>query len=165
MTAAPAIIGGETYKVHYDLPDVQVEADGENVESLYDESELIAELERNNIKFTKEDIVFITKDKTGQTVWLEKGNPSAGLEHILNGDGQTSGHVGDFERSLGVSKDEIPDYLKKVISNGKVVSNKIKNNGFRDGYERVYYYEGNYYILTGIGTNGFVITAYPVNEY
>ena len=27
MTAAPAIIGGETYKVHSDLPDVQVEGE------------------------------------------------------------------------------------------------------------------------------------------
>ena len=51
----------------------------------YETAELIKELEKNRIKFNKKDIIFITKDGTGQTLWLEKGNSSAGLEHILNG--------------------------------------------------------------------------------
>lgn len=29
------------------------------------------------------------------------------------------------------------------------------------GFERVYSYQGNYYIVIGIGTNGFIISAYP----
>lgn len=37
-------------------------------------NKLIKELEINDIKFRKDDIVFIAKDKTGQTVWLEKWN-------------------------------------------------------------------------------------------
>lgn len=28
------------------------------------------------------------------------------------------------------------------------------------GYERVYHYEGEYCIIIGIGTNGFIISAY-----
>lgn len=131
----------------------------ENTEN--QESSLIAELEKNDTKFTKEDIVFITKDETGQIVWLEKGNSSAGLEHILNGDGKSLGHAADFEKALGVTRNDIPDYLEKVITNGKVVSNKIVTKGSREGYERIYYYDGNYYVITGIGTNGFIISAYP----
>lgn len=50
---------------------------------------LIDELEKNKIKFTKEDIIFITRDETGRIVWLEKGIFSAGLEHILNDNGKT----------------------------------------------------------------------------
>lgn len=33
-----------------------------------EEKALVKELERNGVKFSKEDIVFITKDKTGQIV-------------------------------------------------------------------------------------------------
>jgi len=124
-------------------------------------AELIAGLEKSGVKFTKENIVFITKDGTGQTVWLETGNASAGLKHILDGDGRSPGHASDFEKAFGVTRDNIPSYLAKVISNGTVVSNKLVKKGSREGYERTYYYEGNHYVITGIGTNGFVISAYP----
>ena len=48
-----------------------------------------------------EDMVFITRDATGQVVWLESGNSGAGLEHILHGNGTTKGHAGDFKKALG----------------------------------------------------------------
>ncbi len=37
---------------------------------------------------------------------------------------------------------------------------RLKPIGNRMGYERVYHYEGEYCIITGIGTNGFIISAY-----
>ena len=125
---------------------------------------LIDELEKSRVKFTKEDIIFITRDETGRIVWLEKGNSSAGLEHILNGNGKTPGHAADFERAFGISKSEIPSFLKNVISKGKVVSDTLKTINGRSGYERIYYYDGKHYLMTGIGTNGFIVTAYPI-EY
>ena len=124
-------------------------------------SDLIAGLEKSGVKFTKENIVFITKDATGQTVWLETGNALAGLQHILDGDGRTSGHAADFERAFGVTREAIPGYLQKVVTDGIVVSNELKKIGSREGYERIYYYEGNHYVITGVGTNGFIISAYP----
>ena len=125
------------------------------------ESQLIAELEEKGIKFTKKDVLFITKDKTGQTVWLEKGNSGAGLEHILNGNGHTSGYANDFEKAFGIKRDDIPQYLKKVIECGDIIGEKLKNTGKRVGFERIYYYEGKYCVVTGIGTNGFIVSAYP----
>lgn len=125
---------------------------------------LLQELKRLKVKFTEKDLVFITKDKTGQIVWLEKGNASAGLEHILNGDGKTRGHALDFEKTFGMSREKIPACLHKVVSEGTVVSNKIKIKKGREGYERVYYYDGKHYVLTALGTNGFIVSAYPV-EY
>lgn len=125
---------------------------------------LIAELEKRGVKFTREDIVFITKDGTGQTVWLEKGNPSAGFEHILNGDGKSPGHAADFEKAFGISRMQIPMFLKNIVSKGQIVSNNLKIVNRRNGYERIYYYEGKHYVLAGIGTNGFIVTAYPI-EY
>lgn len=126
-------------------------------------NKLIKELELGGIKFSKEDIVFITKDKTGQTIWLEKGNASAGLEHIINGNGRSPGHAKDFEKAFGVSKAEIPNYLNKVITNGSVISNELKDINGRSGFERTYYFNKKYYVLTGIGTNGFIVTAYPID--
>lgn len=43
---------------------------------------LVAELERGGVKFTRKDMLFATHDKTGQIVWLEKGNAGSGMEHI-----------------------------------------------------------------------------------
>ncbi len=122
---------------------------------------LIQELESNGIKFSEKDMVFITKDKTGQTVWLEEGNNSAGLKHIIDGNGTTKGHAEDFKNAFGITKSQIPTYLEKVITQGTVVSNTLKPIGNRMGYERVYYYKGNYHVVTGIGDNGFIVSAYP----
>lgn len=122
---------------------------------------LIKQLENSGVKFSKKDIVFITKDKSGQTVWLEKGNLNAGLNHILEGNGITKGHADDFQRAFGLSKSEIPSYIEKVITHGSIVDNKLKPIGNRMGYERTYYYNGEYHVVTGIGTNGFIVSAYP----
>lgn len=133
----------------------------ENEAAVAEEIRLIEELEKNNVKFTMKDIVFITRDKTEQILWLESGNPGAGLEHILNGNGKKPGHATDFEVAFGVKRADLPIYLKKVISYGEIVSNKIVKVGNRDGYERVYYYEGKHHVVTGIGMNGFIVSAYP----
>lgn len=125
---------------------------------------LIGELEKSGVKFTKEDVIFVTKDATGQTVWLEKGNSSAGLEHIINGGAKSSGHAEHFEKAFGITKEQIPSFLNKIISNGRVVSNQLKSINGREGFERIYYYNGKHYVLAGIGTNGFIVTAYPI-EY
>ena len=133
----------------------------ENEAIIEEEISLIAELERKHIKFTKESIVFITRDKTGQIVWLERGNSGGGLKHILDGDSKSVGHAADFERAFGIKREDVASYLRTVISHGKIISNKIVSVKNRDGYERVYFYDGKYYVVTGIGSNGFIVSAYP----
>lgn len=120
------------------------------------EQALVAELEKKGIKCTKQDIVFITKDGTGQTVWLEKGNSSAGLEHI------EMRHAGDFLSKHGVEKEKIPEHLKTIFQNGKVEYSRVTDrNG---GYERLYSSQGRFYLLSGVGENGFIVSAYPIDE-
>ena len=132
--------------------------------SMIDEG-LVKELKENGVKFSREDMVFITRDATGQVVWLESGNSNAGLDHLLHGNGTTKGHAKDFKNALGLSESEVPRYLHRVITHGVVVSNQLKPlaNG-RLGYTRVYYYGGRYNIITGIGTNGFITSAYPTRR-
>ena len=132
----------------------------------YETDELLkSELRSNNIKFNEADMVFIARDKTGQIVWLENGSSSAGLTHILDGKDGSPGHAKDFERAFGVQRQNVGSYLKEVIKNSSVVSNRLVNIGNgRQGYERVYEYKGNYYTMTGIGTNGFIVSAYPIRK-
>lgn len=128
-----------------------------------DEESLIAELEKNGVKFSKKNIIFITRDKTGKIIWLEKGNKSAGLEHILNGNGKSKGHASDFEKAFGIPKTKIPDFLKDVIEKGKIISNVKETVNGRTGYKCIYYYGGKHYVVYGIGTNGFIVTAFPID--
>lgn len=124
-------------------------------------NQMIEQLTKAGVKFNLSDVLFVIKDQTGQLVWLEKGNKYAGLEHILHGNERSTGHAADFKKALGLEPDQIPEYLQKVLTYGNVISNTIKPIGKRMGFERIYSYERNYYIVTGIGTNGFIISAYP----
>lgn len=124
---------------------------------------LIKELERNHTKFTKDDIVFITRDKTGQIVWLEQGNESVGLYHILETANNGQGHAKDFAESFGVNRGGIATFLKKVLERGEVVSDRITTRNNRNVCERIYKYKNNsILILFALGTNGFVVSAYPI---
>lgn len=119
---------------------------------------LVKQLEQSGVKFSKKDMVFVTKDKTGQVVWLEKGNESSGLQHIV------SRHADDFQSKHGVSKSQISDHLNDVFTSGKVEYSRITQKNGRAGYERLYSYNGKYYLQTGVGTNGYIVSAYPVSK-
>lgn len=118
-----------------------------------------------NANFTSEDTIFVLEDSLSGSglTWLELGNELAGLYHIIYGGVETTGHEKDFKIQFGIEKDGIPNLLKEIILNGEVVSNKLKEVKGRYGYERVYEYKGKR-IIFGIGTNGFITTAYYRNS-
>ncbi len=120
--------------------------------------QLIQELKDSNIKFSEKDMQFITKDKTGQIVWLETGNSFSGLTHIV------SRHAEDFLNKHGVAQSELSSHLNRVFTSGDVEYTRTTNRSGRMGYERLYCYSGKYYLLTGIGTNGYIVSAYPLSE-
>lgn len=119
---------------------------------------LVKQLEQSGVKFSKKDMVFVTKDQTGQVVWLEKGNESSGLQHIV------SRHADDFQSKHGVSKSQISNHLNDVFTSGKVEYSRITQKNGRAGYERLYSYNGKYYLQTGVGTNGYIVSAYPISK-
>lgn len=122
------------------------------------EKKLVSEMERKKIKFTKENLVFTTKDKTGQIVFLETGNEGAGLMHIQQR------HMREFYDVFKVKKEDISYFLYKVVREGNIVDNHIEIRNGKQTITKVYDYQGNYYILTGIGTNGFIVTARPTRK-
>lgn len=125
-------------------------------EEMIDDS-LVSELIRNKVKFNREEMVFITRDKTGQTVWLESGNAAAGLSHL-----EKRGHVKELAKSFGVAESEVPKLIRDIVRNGRVVSNKVVRRHGRNGYERKYEYQGTNVVLAAIGLNGFLVSVYPV---
>ncbi|MBC1251079.1 hypothetical protein HB765_00480 [Listeria welshimeri] len=61
-------------------------------------------------------------------VWLEKGHPSAGFEHILIEHGE------QFAKQ-GISKTDLPDFLMTALEKGKkgkwlVIKEKVKDDLF-----------------------------------
>ena len=72
------------------------------------DTKLIARLEKNGVKISKEDVIRIKElPDEKKIVWLEKGNTSAGFEHILIEHGE------QFTKQ-GISKSELPDFLMTV---------------------------------------------------
>lgn len=130
----------------------------EKISNDYNEKQMYEKLDKAKVKYNKGEVVFVTKDEINNVIWLEKGNDNKGLKHIVDN------HKDDFKRCFNINEKEIPNYLNKIISEGKIVKNELKNVCGRDGYERIYYYKGNYYMLVAIGTNGFIITAYPIKK-
>ena len=113
---------------------------------------LIEELRNSGVKFTESDIVMITKTKKGELVWLEKGNQYAGLQHII------SRHEQDFKNKFGILKHNIPSFIKEVFSDDIEIKSIKKGNGV----EKIFLYNQQYIILSGVGNNGFIVTMYPL---
>ena len=63
---------------------------------------------------------------------------------------------------MGISQDQIAETLHKVFRDGIVCYSRTKH-GAHGGFERLYRSEGKYYLLSGIGSNGYIVTAYPIN--
>lgn len=91
-------------------------------------------------------------------MWLETGNVAAGLKHIL------FRHENDFITKHKIKKEEIASHLKNIFSNGTVIYSRIINKNNHQGIEKLYKYKGKYYLLPGIGTNGFIVSGYPIDK-
>ena len=127
----------------------------DKIDGVISKDPLLKQLVDSKVKINVKDVVFTAKDKSGQIVWLEKGNPSAGLAHIMK-------HEDDFVAKHNIQKGHLPSHLKNVVSKGKIVSSRqVKLPNGKDGLEKIYLYKGKYYTLGAIGTNGFIVSMYP----
>ena len=108
------------------------------------------ELAESGVKYNPDDVVMITRTPDGKLLWLEKGNGSAGLKHIVNG------HAADFT-AKGVKN--IPQFLEQVLK-----TSPIKTGATSKGYYAVYSINGNYYKVA-YGTNGYIVSFYPIKKY
>jgi len=118
-----------------------------------DEQKLLKELEQNGVKHSPDRIVRIGKSRDGKIVFLEAGDAESGLTHILEE------HGGQFA-GRGIPADSVADVVFDAATKGKLVSSTRSGANVRNVYEIVYHGR-RHRIAVGIGSNGYIVTAYP----
>lgn len=144
----------ETYAAKVAENEAKLKAEA-NAAPLTDRSHL-AELEANSVRFTREDVI-LRFDRANRLVG--KRSRAAGYAHS-----ESRGHVGQIAKKSSLSESEVPRLLRNIIRDGRIVSNKIRETNGGKGYERIYEYDNERILLTGIGINGFIVSAYPLKS-
>ena len=129
---------------------------------------LIDEVIANGYKISPEKVVLITRDPTGKIVWLEEGNSSRGLQHIIDRHGHEFNGI--VQRSTvgsdpvtngkGIANSDIPDYVLEAVYQGNIVGTQGKRNPPRTVYEFVYNGQTQR-IAIQVGSNGYIVGANP----
>ena len=114
---------------------------------------LIDEVIANGDKISPDKVVLITRDPTSKIVWLEEGNSSSGLQHIID----RHGH--EFN-GKGIANSDIPDYVLEAVYQGNIVGTQGKRNPPRTVYEFVYNGQTQR-IAIQVGSNGYIVGANP----
>lgn len=104
------------------------------------------ELANSGVKCNLDEVVSVTKTADGKLLWLEQGNSSSGLTHILER------HADDFA-AQGI--DDIPQLINDVLETTHI---KVGSND--KGLYADYILNGNTYRLA-YGTNGYIVSFYP----
>ncbi|MCD8195048.1 MAG: hypothetical protein LUD22_01950 [Coprobacillus sp.] len=129
-------------------------------------------LNHTHRNYTKKDLVFVTKDKKNNPLWLEKGDESDGLKHIrgrrkkneqnnMTGKNKNNkSHLEDFWKKFRLGYTRIPRELKKIIVKGDTIPKNLKKYTGKDVGFR---YKGGY-VYVAFGNNGYIVTAFPTDE-
>lgn len=126
-----------------------------------EERELIDEVKARGDKISEKDVVFITKDKNGKIVWLEKGHSASegklpsGLVHIKH---RNSSQFND----KGIPNNLISKVIKKAVKEAKIVGTSGKN---RDVYETKVNGRVVHHIAITISDNGYIVGAHPTSTW
>lgn len=128
--------------------------------------EALTRLEEAGVKLSRPDVVWadrvpadgVIKTKA-DAVFLETGNPKAGLKHILDGNPEagTVGHADDFARR-GVPREQVPDLIREAVDKGTATATKKSGT-----YDIAVNFNGvDHNLRVAIGNNGFIVSAFPI---
>ena len=112
---------------------------------------LIDEVVAKGDKISPDKVLMITRDPSGKIVWMEEGNSSSGLQHIVDQHGK------EFN-GRGISNDNIPNYVLEAVYQGNVVGTQGKRTPPRTIYEFTYNGETQR-IAVQVGSNGYIVSA------
>ena len=133
----------------------------ESAEKAYNDlidKNVVSEMQTKKVKFSSDSLIFATKDKSGQTLFLEKGNAVVGLKHI------EQRHAKDFVEKHKIPASQLLKHIYTVFTQGDLEYSRITLKKGKEGFERLYRYKGTYYLLAGVGINGFIVSAYPLDN-
>ena len=116
---------------------------------------LIQELKEKGVKFTEENLKFITKNVDGIIIFLEKGSTKSGLEHILS----RHWKEGELMRFF-TSQSEMIENIYTTISKNKYIEKIIDKNGRLSYIYQISTREGLKKINLAVGNNGYIVTLY-----
>jgi YD repeat-containing protein len=115
---------------------------------------LIDEVQQNGHAIDPDKVVHIGRDRHGRIVWLEEGNESAGLGHML-----TDKRVAEFA-AAGVRREDIGETAFRAVTEGRPIGITGRD---RVVYEVQYNGETKRIAVT-VGSNGFIVGANPVGN-
>ena len=116
---------------------------------------LTAEVVAAGHKISPDAVVHIARAPDGRVVWLERGDGRTGLSHLLRAE-----RIARFIE-VGVAPTDIPGLAVRAILEGRPVGRKGRDGTIYDvdiggGRHRD--------IVVVVGSNGYIITAYPVRS-
>lgn len=97
----------------------------------------------------------MVNDSNGQLIWLEKGNYSVGLNHIVEKHGKQF-------KNAGIGIEKIPQILIETIKNGEHIGIQGRD---RKVYKINYQSNENIYIAITISNNGFIVGANLTSKF
>ncbi|WP_330329195.1 ALF repeat-containing protein [Streptomyces sp. NBC_00536] len=113
------------------------------------DTKVLDELAAKGTKFSRENVVAAAKTADGKIVFLETGGPRAGLEHVMK--------HGDEFVDAGVAVKDIPEFIIKAVTEGKVVGQQ-RADLTRPIYEVTFQGKTQRVAVT-TGDNGFSVGA------
>lgn len=125
-----------------------------------EERELMDEVKARGDKISEKDVIFITKDKNGKIVWLEKGklksesSKPSGLKHIIEK------HASELKKN-GISINRMPELIKKAVEEAKIVGISGVD---RPVYETTFNKQIVHLAIT-IGDNGYIVGIHLTNKW
>lgn len=116
---------------------------------------LIAEVVAAGHKISPNAVVHVARAPDGRVVWLERGDGRTGLSHLLRAE-----RIARFA-DVGVAPTDIPGLAVRAILEGRPIGRKGRDGTIYDvdiggGRRRD--------IVVVVGSNGYIITAYPVRS-
>lgn len=122
---------------------------------------LVNKLTQSGVKFNKEALVAIRELPDGKVIFLEQGTSTivngvekgSGLAHIMK-------HAEQFT-DKGIATTDIPKLLMDAVNNGKIVGTSGKSTPV---FEVVYNGQTRH-VAIGVGSNGYIVQAYPVSSW
>ena len=119
---------------------------------------LIAEMKNLGINFTEINLKFVAKNNDGLIMFLEKGNSSAGFQHILEGK-----WVGNprFQLLFNNSEDEMIKNIAVSIKNSSYKEKIIDNKNRLSYIYLIKTTQGYKEFKIATGSNGFIVSFIP----
>jgi WXG100 family type VII secretion target len=116
---------------------------------------LVEEVAAAGHKISPADVVQIARAPDGRVVWLERGDDRAGLSHILR-----AGRIRGFT-DCGVAYAEIPGLAIRALTHGTRLGT-VRNGG--EAYEVDLGGGRSVKVVVVIGSNGYIVSAYPLTR-